>query len=74
MENSNRINFTPREIDCINCLKQGKTAQDISLILGISKRTVESYTERLKEKLACSNMFQLGYTLSIIYEHEQKDI
>lgn len=64
MTNSKGIAFTQREKDCINCLKQGKTAREISLTLGISKRTVESHTERIKAKLACGSLFQLGYSIS----------
>lgn len=64
--NYQNIHLTCREVECIELLKKGKTALDISLILNISKRTVESHIENIRKKLNCYNNFQLGYMISKI--------
>jgi len=53
--------LTQRECECINYLTIGKTAEEVSMILGISKRTVESHIDNIKIKLSCNNQFRLGY-------------
>jgi DNA-binding CsgD family transcriptional regulator len=45
--------ITKREVECINWFSKGKTAQEIGVILGISKRTVDSHIESAKRKLNC---------------------
>lgn len=55
--------LTQRECECIHYLAIGKTAEEISIILGISKRTVETHIENIKIKLDCRNQFRLGYLL-----------
>lgn len=58
--------ITARETECINWLKKGKTATEIALILGTSKRTVEAHIKSIKAKLQCYNSFQLGYKIGQI--------
>ncbi len=69
-ENYHYSAITPREAECIEWLKKGKTATEIALILGTSKRTVETHLKSLKEKLRCYNSFQLGYLTSKIDHHQ----
>ena len=61
--NGLNLSFTAREKECINWLIKGKSAYEISLILGISQRTVESHTENIKYKAQCHKQVQLGYLL-----------
>lgn len=55
--------LTARELQCIDYLSLGKTAEEIAIILNISKRTVESHVQNIKQKLNCYNQFRLGYLL-----------
>lgn len=55
----NKINFTPREEQCLIQLTQGKSAKEVAKALKISHRTVESYLESIKQKLGCRNKFEL---------------
>lgn len=51
--------FTKRENDVIRHLLNGCTAYEISKKLYLSKRTVEHYLERMKEKLDCCSKSEL---------------
>jgi DNA-binding CsgD family transcriptional regulator len=53
------IYLTPREVQCISCLFEGKTAKEIAKILNISPRTVEYYIAQLKLKLQCRTVTEL---------------
>lgn len=55
--------FTEREFQCVNYLTIGKTAEEIAIILNISKRTVETHILNIKRKMNCFNQFRLGYLL-----------
>lgn len=55
--------LTERELQCVNYLSLGKTAEEIAIILNISKRTVETHIQHIKKKLDCYNQFRLGYLL-----------
>lgn len=57
------LHLTEREFECINYLALGKTAEEISIILSISKRTVETHIQNIKNKLNCYSQFRLGYLL-----------
>ena len=46
-----RPHLTPRETECLSWVAHGKTTWDISVILGISERTVIYYIENAKDKL-----------------------
>lgn len=62
--------LTKRELQCINYLSRGKTAEEIAIILNISKRTVETHIKNIKTKMNCFNQFRLGYLfgqMGIIY-------
>ncbi len=53
------LKFSSRETECLTYLLTGKTMREISEILGISRKTVGTYVERLKAKLNCSTRSQL---------------
>jgi DNA-binding CsgD family transcriptional regulator len=55
--------ISKREWQCIKIVQQGKTASEAGAILGISRRTVESYFLSVKEKL---NVHTRGELLDII--------
>lgn len=64
--NTDRIYFeknnylTKREFECLYWLAQGKTLEEISIILAITVRTVKAHVSNIKEKFKCCNQFQLG--------------
>lgn len=45
--------LTAKEIECLQWCIRGKTAAEIGLLLGITKRTVESHLDKIKLKLNC---------------------
>lgn len=53
------ICLTKRETECLYWCAQGKTNEEIGLILQLSKRTVEHYLEKVKRKLDCFNRIAL---------------
>ncbi len=58
--------LTLREYDCLSWLAKGKTQDQIAEILNISHRTVKAYVLSAREKLDCTNQFQLGMMFSKI--------
>jgi DNA-binding CsgD family transcriptional regulator len=48
-----------RERQCVELLKQGKSAQATGAILGLSQRTVEHYFDNIKNKLGCHSKWDL---------------
>lgn len=60
--------LTPRERDCLKLIKEGSTASLIGFELGLSKRTVESYLQSIKNKLLCdtkNDLFQISRLLDL---------
>jgi DNA-binding CsgD family transcriptional regulator len=51
----NGIVLSPREIEVLNWLKLGKSSWDISIILGISERTVNFHVYNIMQKLKVVN-------------------
>lgn len=47
--------LTPRELDCLRWFAEGKTSQEIAIILGISSRTVNMHANSIIVKLNASN-------------------
>lgn len=43
--------LSPRELECLAWVSQGKSSTDIGVILGLSARTVDSYLEKAASKL-----------------------
>jgi DNA-binding CsgD family transcriptional regulator len=52
-ESYNHHHLTKREVECIRWCVKGKTADETSIILGISKRTVNAHLDNAKQKLNC---------------------
>jgi DNA-binding CsgD family transcriptional regulator len=48
-----------RELECLFYLIRGKILPDIAIILGLSKRTVESYVVSIKNKFHCNSKSEL---------------
>ncbi len=55
--------LTPREVETVYWLIRGKTVPEIAILLQLSKRTVETYVNNIKFKLACKSLFQLGHVV-----------
>jgi two-component system, NarL family, nitrate/nitrite response regulator NarL len=45
-----------REIDVIKLVADGKTYKEIALILGLSSKTVDCYSQRIKLKTQCHSL------------------
>lgn len=50
--------LSPRELQCLSWVAQGKDAGAIAIILGISEHTVRDYCKSAKHKLGCATLFQ----------------
>ncbi len=59
-ENYNHHYLTKREVECLKWFIKGKTADETSDILNISKRTVNAHLENAKQKLNCSKQSLLA--------------
>lgn len=55
----NEYKLSKRERECLSYLLRGKTVREISMILGLSKRTVETYVENVKHKFRCHTRTEL---------------
>ena len=53
MEDDQKL--TPRELDCLHWFAEGKTSQEIGIILGISARTVNMHANSIIQKMDASN-------------------
>ncbi len=51
----NKAVITQREKEVLNWLKQGKSSWDISVILGVSERTVNYHVNNIRKKLGATN-------------------
>lgn len=52
--------ITKRELECVMWLHFGKTADEIATILNITERTVRAHINKVRSKLKCRTLFQLG--------------
>jgi DNA-binding CsgD family transcriptional regulator len=52
---ANNVSISVREKEVLNWLQQGKTSWDISVILGISERTVNYHVYNTMQKLGVTN-------------------
>ena len=50
---NSQVHFSKREIETIYHLLNGRTAKLSAIKMGISHRTIESYIEKIKQKLGC---------------------
>lgn len=55
LEVINGIRFTPREIDIIAFVLNGRSAKKTASFLSISPKTVENHTRNIMQKLGCSS-------------------
>jgi DNA-binding NarL/FixJ family response regulator len=53
-----KLNLTPRELQIAELVRQGRTSKDIANLLGLSRRTVETYRDNLRRKLDVKNKKQ----------------
>ena len=53
--------FTPKEVEVLTLIVQGKTSQHIADQLGNSLRTIEGIRSNLLRKSQCDNMMELSY-------------
>jgi two-component system nitrate/nitrite response regulator NarL len=51
--------FSSREREVLNLLAQGKSSKDISVVLGITERTVETHRKNMIEKAQIKNTAEL---------------
>lgn len=57
--NENKYKLTDREYECVFLLIRGKSAKEIGTLLSLSKRTIESYLENIKNKMDCKNKAEI---------------
>jgi len=55
----NNVELSVREIQCMAGWMLGLTAKQMSMLLCLSHRTVESHLDRLKTKLKCKHRSQI---------------
>lgn len=53
-----QLDVTPRQLEILTWVEQGKSATDIGCILGISHRTVEHHLEKICNNLGVRTRFQ----------------
>lgn len=49
------MDFTPREIEVANLVREGKTAKEIARLLNLSIRSIEFHKDNIRKKLGLSN-------------------
>ncbi|MFD1871466.1 response regulator [Hymenobacter bucti] len=57
---SEEVHFTPRELDVLRLICEGRTTADIAEALFLSSRTVDGHRQRLLEKTGSPNVASLG--------------
>lgn len=53
------LNLSHRQMECLFYFIRGKSASDIATLLTLSKRTIETHLEQIKDKLNCSSKAML---------------
>ena len=56
---TNELQISKRQLDCLYHLTRGMTAKEIGIVLNISARTVEDHLNILKKRLKCSTRSSL---------------
>jgi len=52
------ITLTPRQIECLSWVQEGKSSRDIGVILGVSHRIVERHVFRACQRLGVKTRLQ----------------
>lgn len=68
-ENHNFKGLSKRELECLFLILRSKSAKQIAYILGLSRRTVESYIDSIKLKFGVSNKSELIISAMMINYH-----
>lgn len=55
------IPLSPREKECLRWTAQGKTAEEIAMILNLKIITVKFYLRSIRQKLNCNTIAQAVY-------------
>lgn len=55
LEVINGVKFTPREIDVISCVVNGRSTKTIPLLLSIAQKTVSVHLENIRAKSGCTS-------------------
>lgn len=67
---TNNDQFSPRELDVIRLLMQGKSNKEIAIALGIANRTVEAHLSSIYSKINVTSRTEAVIRLSEIYSRE----
>lgn len=60
--------FSPKEVEVIDCLVRGKTMNEIAEIVHRSPRTIETRINNLKNKIGCDRKSDLiGWLIDNLY-------
>jgi DNA-binding NarL/FixJ family response regulator len=59
-EEEGAVKFTPREMDVLRLVTDGKTNQQIAAVLGISEKTVEKYLYEVFQKLGVTSRTEVA--------------
>lgn len=58
--------LTKKEVSVLRLILLGKTSKHIAKILGLSYRTIEKHTEKIKRKLQCSYKYEI-HSMAVEY-------
>lgn len=56
---ANIYRFSKRELEVVFCMLRGMSAKQTGDLIGLSKRTIETYVDNIKNKLGCSTKVEM---------------
>lgn len=65
--------LTPRELECMRLVAEGKTSKEIARILRITSRTVDFHVQNATDKLGATSRSQAAWRLSMIPSNSRLD-
>jgi DNA-binding CsgD family transcriptional regulator len=68
------VYLTKQELTCLKWSITGKSAEEISVIMGTSRRTCEAHLENVKKKLNCHKQLVVGYKLAMHIPQQLLDL